>query len=67
VQPRSRFQRSKPIQAIGFAHGWENSEDLRDVEHKGCSAQCLIPVDHGFDSLVGLALQSAVPVNVRSE
>jgi anaerobic selenocysteine-containing dehydrogenase len=49
---------------IGLAHGWGDPSDERDVREKGCNVQKLIPADRHYDPITGLALQSAVPVNV---
>ena len=43
---------------IAFAFGWGGPAD------RGVNVQYLIPDDQMFDSVTGLALQSAVPVNV---
>lgn len=43
---------------IAFAFGWGGADD------DGTSVQHLIDDDHRFDPVTGLALQSAVPVNV---
>ncbi len=43
---------------IAFAFGWGGPQD------KGVNVQHLIPDDYRFDPVTGLALQSAVPVNV---
>jgi len=45
---------------IAFAFGWGGPQD------QGVNVQHLIPDDEGFDSVTGLALQSAIPVNVRA-
>ncbi len=50
---------------IAFAFGWGNPADRRDVREKGANVQRLIPADHRYDRLTGLALQSAIPANVR--
>jgi anaerobic selenocysteine-containing dehydrogenase len=49
---------------IGLAFGWGNPSDARDVRKKGCNVQRLIPDDQGYDPVTGLAMQSAIPVNV---
>jgi anaerobic selenocysteine-containing dehydrogenase len=49
---------------IALAHGWGDPSDERDVRDKGCNVQRLIPADRRYDPITGLALQSAVPVNV---
>ncbi|UCE87049.1 MAG: molybdopterin-dependent oxidoreductase [Deltaproteobacteria bacterium] len=49
---------------IALAHGWGDPSDDRDVREKGCNVQRLIPDDQRYDPITGLALQSAVPVNV---
>ena len=51
---------------IALAHGWGDPEDPRDVREKGCNVQRLIPNDHYYDEITGMALQSAVPVNVSA-
>ncbi len=49
---------------IALAHGWGDPSDDRDVREKGSNVQRLIPDDQRYDPVTGLALQSAVPVNV---
>ena len=49
---------------IALAFGWGASVDPRGVREKGCNVQRLVPDDVRFDPITGLALQSAVPVNV---
>jgi len=51
---------------IAVAHGWGDPNDARDVREKGCNVQRLIPADHYYDEITGMALQSAVPVNVAA-
>ncbi len=51
---------------IALAHGWGDPSDDRGVAEKGCNVQRLIPADRGYDPITGLALQSAVPVNVSA-
>jgi anaerobic selenocysteine-containing dehydrogenase len=51
---------------IALAHGWGDPSDERDVRNKGCNVQRLIPANERFDPITGLALQSAVPVNVAA-
>lgn len=50
---------------IAFAFGWGNPKDPRPVREKGSSVQKLTSDDWRYDSVTGLALQSAIPVNVR--
>lgn len=52
---------------IAFAFGWGNPKDPRPASEKGSNVQRLIPDDWRYDSVTGLALQSAVPVNVRPQ
>jgi anaerobic selenocysteine-containing dehydrogenase len=49
---------------IALAHGWGDPTDERDVREKGSNVQRLIPDDRRYDPVTGLALQSAIPVNV---
>jgi anaerobic selenocysteine-containing dehydrogenase len=51
---------------IALAHGWGDPSDERGVREKGCNVQRLIPAGERFDPITGLALQSAVPVNVAA-
>ncbi len=51
---------------IAFAFGWGNPSDPRSMREKGSNVQRLIPADQRYDSVTGLALQSAIPVNVRA-
>jgi anaerobic selenocysteine-containing dehydrogenase len=53
-------------EVIALAHGWGDPSDDRDVREKGCNVQRLIPDDVRYDPVTGLALQSAVPVNVAA-
>ena len=52
-------------ETIAFAFGWGSPSDPRGVEDKGANVQRLIPADRRYDKVTGLALQSAVPANVR--
>jgi anaerobic selenocysteine-containing dehydrogenase len=49
---------------VALAHGWGDPSDDRDIREKGSNVQRLIPDDQRYDPVTGLALQSAVPVNV---
>ena len=49
---------------IALAFGWGDPSDDRDVREKGSNVQRLIPDDYRYDPVTGLALQTAVPVNV---
>ena len=49
---------------IALAFGWGDPSDDRDVSEKGCNVQRLISDDHRYDPVTGLALQTAIPVNV---
>jgi len=49
---------------VALAHGWGDPSDDRDIREKGSNVQRLIPEDQRYDPVTGLALQSAVPVNV---
>ena len=49
---------------IALAFGWGNPSDPRGPREKGSNVQRLIPDDRRHDPDTGLALQSAVPVNV---
>ena len=51
---------------IAVSHGWGDPSDPRGVREKGCNVQRLIPADLHYDRETGLALQSAVPVNVSA-
>ena len=50
---------------IAFAFGWGDPSDSRPAREKGSNVQRLISDDVGYDGVTGLALQSAIPVNVR--
>lgn len=52
-------------ETIAFAFGWGNPNDPRPAREKGSNVQRLISDDSDFDSVTGLARQSAIPVNVR--
>jgi len=49
---------------VALAFGWGDPSDSRDVREKGCNVQRLIPDDQRYDPITGLALQTAVPVDV---
>jgi anaerobic selenocysteine-containing dehydrogenase len=49
---------------IALAFGWGDPSDDRDVREKGCNVQRLISDDFRYDPITGLALQTAIPVNV---
>ncbi len=51
---------------IAFAFGWGNPADPRPAAEKGSNVQRLIPDDELYDSVTGLARQSALPVNVSA-
>lgn len=50
---------------IAFAFGWGDPSDPRSAREKGSNVQRLTSDDSRYDSVTGLALQSAIPVNVR--
>ena len=50
---------------IAFAFGWGDPADPRPAREKGSNVQALTCADRGYDPVTGLALQSAIPVNVR--
>ncbi len=50
---------------IAFAFGWGDPNDPRPAREKGSNVQALTRADEGYDPVTGLALQSAIPVNVR--
>ncbi len=50
---------------IAFAFGWGDPSDPRSMREKGSNVQRLIPADYHCDPDTGLALQSAIPANVR--
>lgn len=51
---------------IAFAFGWGGgASDKRPVRERGSNVQLLTSDDSRYDSVTGLALQSAIPVNVR--
>jgi anaerobic selenocysteine-containing dehydrogenase len=50
---------------IAFAFGWGDPNDPRPAREKGSNVQALTCADEGYDKITGLALQSAIPVNVR--
>ncbi len=53
-----------PPGVVGFAHGWGDPLEGGDIRTKGTNIQRLIPDDRNYDPITGLALQSAVPVNI---
>jgi anaerobic selenocysteine-containing dehydrogenase len=50
---------------VGLAFGWGDPSDDRDVREKGSNVQRLIPDDVRYDPVTGLALMTAIPVNVK--
>jgi len=50
---------------IAFAFGWGDPADPRPAREKGSNVQVLTCADEGYDRVTGLALQSAIPVDVR--
>jgi anaerobic selenocysteine-containing dehydrogenase len=53
------------VGTIAFAFGWGDPADPRPAREKGSNVQALTCADQGYDPVTGLALQSAIPVNVR--
>jgi len=53
------------VGTIAFAFGWGDPADPRTAREKGSNVQALTCADRGYDAVTGLALQSAIPVNVR--
>ncbi len=51
---------------IAFAFGWGDPGDPRPAREKGSNVQELTCADEGYDDVTGLALQSAIPVDVRA-
>ena len=49
---------------VALAFGWGDPSDSRDVSEKGSNVQRLIPDDYRYDKVTGLALLTAIPVNV---
>ncbi len=50
---------------VAFAFGWGDPSDPRPAREKGSNVQALTSADQGYDPVTGLALQSAIPVNVH--
>ena len=53
------------VGTIAFAFGWGDPSDPRPAREKGSNVQALTCADRGYDPVTGLALQSAIPVDVR--
>lgn len=51
---------------VALAFGWGDPSDDRDVRQKGSNVQRLIPDDVRYDPVTGIALQTAIPVDVRA-
>lgn len=51
---------------IGLGFGWGDPAGEEDVRERGSCVQRLIPDDQSYDAVTGLALMSAVPVNVHA-
>jgi hypothetical protein len=49
---------------IALAFGWGDPSEAPNARENGCNVQRLIPDDQRYDPVTGLALQTAVPVNV---
>ncbi len=52
---------------VALAFGWGDPGDDRDIREKGSNVQRIVPDDQRYDPVTGLALQTAVPVNVLPE
>lgn len=53
------------LSTVAFAFGWGDPGDPRPSREKGSNVQDLTSADQGYDRATGLALQSAIPVDVR--
>lgn len=53
-----------PPGVVALAFGWGDPSDSRDIREKGCNVQRIIPDDTRYDPITGLALQTAIPVNI---
>jgi len=53
-----------PPGVVALAFGWGDPSDPRDLREKGCNVQRLIPDDQRYDPITGLAMQTAIPVNI---
>jgi anaerobic selenocysteine-containing dehydrogenase len=51
---------------IGMTYGWSDPADIRDINEKGSNVQRIIPDDYRFDTVTGIALMTAIPVNVTA-
>jgi len=51
---------------VALAFGWGDPSDPRPAREKGSNVQALTSADRGYDPVTGLALQSAIPVNVQA-
>ena len=49
---------------VALAFGWGDPGDDRTIREKGSNVQRIIPDDQRYDPITGLALQTAIPVNV---
>ncbi len=49
---------------VGMTYGWGDPGDARGIHQKGSNVQRLIPDDYRFDPVTGIALMTAIPVNV---
>lgn len=60
AEPTSTMKRS----VVSMAHSWGGSTTDEHVREQGSPTNRLCSVDSGFDRLNGMAVQSAIPVNV---
>jgi anaerobic selenocysteine-containing dehydrogenase len=51
-------------EVVALAFGWGDPSDPGDIQEKGSNVQRLVPDDVRYDPVTGLALQTAIPVNV---
>ncbi len=51
---------------VALAFGWGDPSDDRHVREKGSNVQRLIPDDYRYDTVTGLPLLSAIPVNIST-
>ncbi len=49
---------------VALAFGWGDPGDTRDISQRGSNVQRLIPDDQRYDPVTGLALMTAIPVNL---
>jgi anaerobic selenocysteine-containing dehydrogenase len=62
----ARASQDVPVGVIAMAYGWGDPGGPADSIQNGSNLQAIIPDDYRYDPVSGIALQTAVPVNVAA-